>query len=92
MSSSAQMCSQRDGLHADLLRAARVRARSSRSGLAALIDEHHVVVGALAVDEMPESLQGLRILDGGLPLALVAADDALHVGLEFRADAERILA
>src|SRR6201999_3165773 len=62
------------------------------SRLATRVDEHHAVIAALAVDEMTEPLQRLRILDGLPPLALVGVHDSLHVGLEFRADPQAVLA
>src|SRR5688572_1254181 len=63
-----------------------------RADLAALLDEDHVGVAPLAVHEVAEALQDLRIVERPLPLALVALDELLHVGLELGADAERILA
>ncbi len=42
--------------------------------LAALLDEHDVVVALLAVDEVAEALERLRIVDRLLPFALVGVD------------------
>src|SRR2546425_2426375 len=66
--------------------------RPGRPDLAALGDEDHVAVGRVAVHEVAEALEDLRRLERLLPLALVALDVPLHVGLELGADAERILA
>src|ERR1700704_1193939 len=63
-----------------------------RTNLAALGDEHHVAVRLVAVHEMTEALQDLRVVDGLLPFALVGVDEALHMRLELRADAERVFA
>src|ERR1700738_4128401 len=66
--------------------------RSRRSGLSALIDEDDTTVRTIAVDEVTEAPQGLRIADGLLPLAFIRVDPALHIRFEFGADAEPILA
>src|SRR5581483_12291801 len=63
-----------------------------RPDLAALGDEDDAGVGRVAVHEVPEALHDLRRLDGLLPFAFVAFDVPRHVGLELRADAERVLA
>src|SRR5262245_20252618 len=66
--------------------------RSRRSDLAALLHKHDIAVGLVAVHEVAETPQDLRRLDRLLPFALIARDVPRHVGLELRADAERILA
>src|SRR3990172_289205 len=63
-----------------------------RADLAALGDEHHVRVGRVAVHEVPETLENLRVADRFLPLALVGLDQLLHVRFELGGDAERVLA
>ncbi|VGP85176.1 hypothetical protein SB00610_04125 [Klebsiella quasipneumoniae subsp. similipneumoniae] len=51
----------------------------------------HRLVGLVAVNEGAEQRQTLRIVEGGLPLALVAVDDAGHLLLQLLANAEAIL-
>src|SRR4051812_16538709 len=65
---------------------------SCRDRLAALGDELDRRVRLVAIDEMPEALADLRRLQCTLPLAFIGFDMPLHVGLQLRADAERILA
>src|SRR5687767_5931090 len=62
-----------------------------RSDLAAFFDEHDVVVGAVAVDEVAEAFERLRIVDRFAPLALVAVDDPRHVGFQLGGDAELVV-
>ncbi len=62
-----------------------------RSPLAALAHENEGVVPFVAVDECPEALEFLRILDGGLPFALVGADHVCHLGLKVSDQAEAVL-
>src|SRR5712691_2265011 len=63
-----------------------------RPDLAALSDEHHVLVRVVAVHEMAEALHDLRIVDRLLPFAFVGVDQLLHVGFELGADPKRVLA
>src|SRR5882724_460165 len=63
-----------------------------RPDLAALGDEDDARIRRVAVHEVPEALEDFRRLDRLLPLAFVALDVPLHVGLELRPDAEGILA
>src|SRR5688500_13247594 len=64
---------------------------SSGPDLAALGHEHHVAVRLVAVHEMPESLQCLRVVYRLLPLALVVVNESLHVGLELVTQAGVVL-
>src|SRR3990172_6878837 len=66
--------------------------RPRRTDLLALGDEHDVAVRLVAVHEMAEALQDLRRLDRLFPFAGVAVDELLHVGFEFGADSQRVLA
>src|SRR5690606_12588878 len=60
-----------------------------RANLPPLLDEHHIAVLFLGrIDEGAESLEFFRVLEGGFPLALVGADDGIHLGFQFRADAQ----
>src|ERR1700704_476873 len=65
---------------------------AGRADLSALGDEDHVAVGLVAVHEMAEALEDLRVADRLLPFALVGVDELLHVGLQLGAYAERVLA
>src|SRR6185436_20206439 len=62
-----------------------------RADLLALGDEHHAAVRRVAVHEMAEAFEDFRRLDRRLPLAGIGIDELLHVGLQFGADAQRIL-
>src|SRR5216683_5427722 len=66
--------------------------RSRRSRLSALIDEDQTTVRTIAVNEVTEAPQSLRIADGLFPLAFIRVDHALHICFKFGADAEPILA
>src|SRR5882757_3747005 len=66
--------------------------RSRRPVLSALIDEDDMAIRTIAVDVVTKTPQRLRVADGLFPLALVRVDHTLHIGFEFGADAEPILA
>src|SRR5437868_4392756 len=59
--------------------------------LPSLGDEHYVAIGLIAIHEVAKARGDLRRIDGLLPLAFVARDVPLHVGLELGADAEGIV-
>src|SRR3546814_3665061 len=60
-----------------------------RPDLAALLDEHDVVVTRFVVDERVEPLERLGIVDRRVPLVLVAADHTRHFPFEFGSQSER---
>src|SRR3546814_8749044 len=62
-----------------------------RPDLAALLDEHDVVVTRFVVDERAEPLERLGIVDRRVPLVLVAADHPRHFRFEFGAQAETVV-
>src|SRR5882672_2135044 len=81
----SNFCDPLDGLNFPLLLA-------RRADLATLGDEDDVGVRGIAVYEVAEALEDLGRFDRLLPLALVALDVLLHVGLELGPDAEAVLA
>src|SRR5438552_9632941 len=62
-----------------------------RPMLGALPDEHDARIGRGRVDERAEALELVGIVERRLPLALVAADHARHLRLQFAADPERVV-
>jgi hypothetical protein len=65
--------------------------RSGRADLAALLHEHDVLVGLVAVDEAAEALAHGRRGDGGLPFALVGVHHLLHLGFQLGGQAQAVV-
>ena len=77
--------------HVDTSTGMRLLVGQGRAGLAPLRHHDDARVGLVGVDEGAEPAEADRVVERGLPLALVGVDVARHLGLELGGDAERVV-